>query len=141
VSAAARPWWASEGDAPDPSQDPLDAHRAARRGPTGTPGVDEAASEAGRTASGADEAAGEPTATEGPAAADGHGSDVCGVCPLCTGMRALQASHPELVGHLTEAARHLSAAVRTVLGDLTASAPGGRPAPSDEDPLEHIDLD
>lgn len=66
-----------------------------------------------------------------------HGPDVCGVCPICVGLRALGASRPELVSHLTEAARHLAAAVRTVVEQQAAPDAGG----ADDDGLTRIDLD
>jgi hypothetical protein len=37
------------------------------------------------------------------------------VCPLCTLARTLEDTRPELMGHLTEAARHLAAAARALL--------------------------
>ena len=52
--------------------------------------------------------------------------DVCGVCPVCVGIRALGTQHPELVGHLAEAGRHLAAAVRGFV-DAAAAAGAGRP--------------
>jgi hypothetical protein len=80
-----------------------------------------------------------------------HRIDACGVCPICTAIRTLGATHPELVTHLAEAARHLALAVRTVVDaatdDREAAAPrrdrrdrdarGG----SRGDGLQHIDLD
>lgn len=111
---ASRPWWATPEDAdPGDGQDPVTAHRAARRG-----GV----------------------ADDHPADASDHDPDVCGVCPWCAGLRLLSASHPEVVGHLTDAARHLTQAVRALVADLQGSA-GGDDDPSGEAPFERIDLD
>lgn len=71
-------------------------------------------------------------------AADGeHGPDVCGVCPVCVTLRALQGSRPELVGHLAAAARHLAAAVRSV-APPTGAAP---PRRAGDERVQHIDLD
>ncbi|MFA9429252.1 hypothetical protein [Egicoccus sp. AB-alg2] len=139
MSAHARdPWWASDGaDGRLGDADPVEAHRAARRG---------------------QETAGEET--EDPAAPDedgdahqqAHGPDVCGVCPWCAGLRALAASHPEAVAHLTDAARHLTKAVRALVADLQppagpdaagrgADAAGRGAGGRGDDPLERIDLD
>jgi len=64
---------------------------------------------------------------------------------LCTLARTLEDTRPELLEHLTEAARHLASAVRSVLETPpeTAGEHARRPAPSEQDPdgLQHIDLD
>lgn len=113
-----RPWWATPDDTGRlDDQDPLAAHRAARRGP---------------------EADDPWTAGEDTGGAVGHDPDVCGVCPWCAGLRMLSASHPEVVGHLTDAARHLTQAVRALVADLQG------PATNDDTggaPFERIDLD
>jgi hypothetical protein len=126
VSATSRPWWASDGAAApgDDDVDPVDAHRAARRGASGPAGEWDV-----------------PVDDDGPPSAAAHGPDVCGICPFCVALRALGESRPQLVEHLSEAARHLSAALRSVLED--PPRPGGReerPPPRDA-PFEHIDLD
>ncbi|MEX0836403.1 MAG: hypothetical protein WD010_09950 [Nitriliruptor sp.] len=41
MSAAERPWWASEGDAPVDDVDPVEAHRRARRPSSEPPGPDD----------------------------------------------------------------------------------------------------
>jgi hypothetical protein len=171
----ARPWWASDledgvADAAPP-RDPLEAHRAARRG--AHPSDDTAAGwdddlaagwdladlfgspSGGGAPSGAgtpDDAATDdrvrdpraggrgPTAADDPAAA--HGPDVCGVCPICVALRALGESRPQLLEHLTEAARHLTAAVRNLVEDPPRVRPdGARRDHDDPDPFERIDLD
>jgi hypothetical protein len=149
VSDDPRPWWASDGDATTTEPiDPVEAHRAARRGNPGDrdrdpaawwdlPPVDEQ--------SPADEPppADQRTADDPPPAT--HGPDVCGVCPICHVLRSLGESRPQLVEHLTEAARHLAAAVRDVLEDppRPRGPRGGSGGGHDEGPrdLERIDLD
>lgn len=79
-----------------------------------------------------------------------HQPDVCGVCPICVGLRALAESRPELVSHLAEAARQVALAARS-LRERAADAPdgdargrdgrGGDGRRGDGDPLEHIDLE
>lgn len=129
--SASRPWWASEGAVDggvDPAEDPLLAHRTARRGDGET-----------------DPAAGSTTAdAAGPEADTAPGSthaasEICGVCPVCIAARMLGESRPELLGHLTEAARHLSAAVRTLLEAPTDR--NGDDAGSDDRGVRRIDLD
>lgn len=199
MSSADRPWWATEDDDPRGSgTDPLDAHRAARRGDhrsTGAgarpdpddgpdPGVpptgertdddgswwvpatealtrlarDLAASAVASPPRGLvdDDTDGTPRTHAPPprggededgASAGGHHVDACGVCPICVGLRALGASRPELAGHLAEAARQLTLAVRTVVdaaaardgaGDPPRSQGPGRRPPED---LRRIHLD
>jgi hypothetical protein len=114
-SGEPRPWWASSGAGPeriDPDEDPVTAHRAARRGDEDVRGT-ESSADAGRD----------------------HAAEVCGVCPICVGMRLLGEARPDLVVHLTEAARHLSAAVRSLL-DTTQD-----PGPPDGEGVRRIDLD
>ena len=97
-------------------------------------------------ADGPDGGAADPS---GASATDGRGRDeaardaahleVCGVCPICVGLRALGTHRPELVGHLTEAARHLAAAVRSV---VEQAAPEDGPADAEgAQGLTRIDLD
>lgn len=204
------PWWSSGADGPrPPSDDPLTAHRAARRGDHDLPSHDVAdhdapghdapagadTDDAGPRAASATGQSDDPSASEpwwgsaadhlvrlvrdaseaahaqavanareaggvrAPAAEPGtrpppddrpgdggphdqaghaHAPDdaaACRLCPLCAGMRALGEHRPELLGHLAEAARHLSLAARTVL-DAQPPSDGDR----DDDGLEHIDL-
>lgn len=100
---------------------------------------------------GSDRGAGEPREPGPDLGSDGAGPardaaahlDVCGVCPICVGLRALGTHHPELVGHLSEAARHLAAAVRTFVEapePRTSGTEGGTTARAD-DGLTRIDLD
>jgi hypothetical protein len=135
VTGGPRPWWASEADAAasDPV-DPVDAHRAARRG--GFPTEDPAAWWDGQ----APPEGGPAGEAHDRARADqpGHGPDVCGVCPLCAALRALGETRPQLVEHLTEAARHLAAAFRSVVDE---PRPDEADEPRDRVPFERIDLD
>ncbi|MFP4148850.1 MAG: hypothetical protein ACLFV0_05105 [Nitriliruptoraceae bacterium] len=140
MSATSRPWWAS----PDATgalddDDPVEAFRSARRGPeAGKPDADHPT---GRDPGhdpgplpGVD-----PGSEHGsdPSAAAGHRPELCGVCPLCTLARTLEETRPELLEHLTEAARHLAAAARVLL------EPGavGAPPPAEHRGVQHIDLD
>lgn len=141
--------------------DPLVSHRAARRGhgvkgAAGDAGGGEAA--AGRAggepaADGSGDTTGDGRG--GAHGADGHGEEadgrdhagrdhadrdhadrdhvgeVCGVCPLCTLARSLGETRPELLGHLAQAAHHLSAAVRTLVEP--PSEGGAASAADDED--------
>jgi hypothetical protein len=156
------PWWASELEGgvaeATPALDPLEAHRAARRGAhpadegiagwdlddlLGPPPDAGATDEEARRGEQVDEETVDgpgPTGRDGPAAA--HGPDVCGVCPICVALRALGESRPQLLEHLTEAARHLTAAVRNLVEDPPRVRPdGARRGPDDPDPFERIDLD
>lgn len=158
----APPWWHAAADAAATLAEQLattvEGHRAGARsddraaddGPSAAddgPGAGNARRGAGEhddadhragAAGARDRAAGADDDAEG--GHDGHAAgpgDVCGVCPVCTGLRALSEQRPELVDHLAEAARHLSLAVR-------ALAP--REAPREhrtarDDGLTHIDLD
>jgi hypothetical protein len=144
----ALPWWASDGPVDggvDRASDPVERHRAARRGAYDPAGVapDEAADEA------------DPDDEVAPAEASRQHVDACGVCPFCASLRLLQDSRPELVEHLTEAARHLAAAARSLLDTPVPSGaeradgasarrpsegPRGRPSPADGR-LQRIVLD
>jgi hypothetical protein len=135
----ARPWWASDGPVDggiDRRTDPLELHRAARRGPGGdapwwaeTPAgpagqagpASEPADEPPHGSGGADQRGVDQPVADEPSAR--HGPDVCGVCPVCSAVRLLQESRPELVEHLTEAARHLAAAARSLLEPPTVPTP------------------
>jgi hypothetical protein len=104
VSAAERPWWASgtDGDGID-REDPLAAHRAGRAGGS-------SAGERGADGARRDRA--------GHAHAHGHEHgtvDACSVCPVCAGIRILGEARPELVTHLSEAARHLTLAAKAFI--------------------------
>lgn len=116
-SEAPRPWWATPEDVRGlDGQDPLTAHRAARRG------------------------SGDAPRDVGSDEVPGHDPDVCGICPWCAGLRMLSVSHPEVVGHLTDAARHLTQAVRALVADLQGAGPDDA-ADGDGAPFERIDLD
>jgi hypothetical protein len=157
VSRGQRPWWASDADAATAAPvDPLEAHRAARRGPvpldgpeawwhTDAPTDDPAPADDGpRDTRGGTrhEAPADGAQTRGTGEArDGHRPDICGVCPICVGLRALGESRPQLVEHLTEAARHLAAAVRSVVDEAQAPRSEGSRTGREPDPFERIDLD
>lgn len=66
-------------------------------------------------------------------ATSGDHVDACGVCPICVGLRAVGASRPELAGHLAEAARQLTLAVRTVV-DAAAPRDGAGDPPRPRGP-------
>ncbi len=177
------PWWASgrdPGEGIDPSEDPFDAHRDARRGEAPPPGdgdgtdprapggeaarlatdamelIGRLAAEASRrvaaratsnAASGGDAGAftrpdGAETARPGAGGdgawrrlADGiaphEDGRVCDACPVCIGLRALRQVRPEVIGHLSEAAHHVSLALRAFADAQVA----------DDEGLEKIDLD
>lgn len=59
--------------------------------------------------------------------ADGR---VCDACPVCIGLRALRQARPDVIAHLSDAAHHVSLALRAL-----ADAQAG------DDGLEKIDLD
>lgn len=117
-----RPWWSSLAEQPAGTGaqddalddvDPIEAFRSARRPRPAPP-------RAARTPPVPDPSP--PTGERGPSTADRepedpavHRPELCGVCPLCTLARTLEDTRPELMGHLTEAARHLAAAARALL--------------------------
>lgn len=118
MSDARRPWWASDPDdgaVASGGDDPVTAHRAARRGPSGDPTSDEDADARDATA-GSDRGDG-AAEDDGAAGSSGRAHDhgACEVCPLCALLRTLDDSRPELVAHLSEAARHLLAAARVIM--------------------------
>lgn len=124
----ALPWWASEGPVEggvDRAVDPIERHRAARRGELDPQELDPQEldpDELPRDPSPPSPLADEPQLPPEPAR---HRVDACGVCPFCTSMRLLQETRPELVEHLTEAARHLAAAARSLL-DTPVPSPAER---------------
>lgn len=59
--------------------------------------------------------------------------EVCQVCPICALLRAVGDVRPELIEHLTEAARHLTLAAKAFI-DAQAAA-------YEDDGLEHIPVD
>ena len=132
MTGTPRPWWASDEAASGlDGLDPVEAFRAVRR-PVGTRGdrdepADPGPADPGRVGSRSDGGSGDAP----------HRPELCGVCPLCTLARSLEETRPELMEHLTEAARHLSAAVRALL-----EPPGPGPASSaPRDRLQHIDVE
>lgn len=158
------PWWASEADPRDGllDEDPLTAHRQGRRGPADDTADDTANDTGGGVGDGdrtgrreglrwedaAEALANLARQASGHARDEGerprdippheHGAaetDVCEVCPICVGLRALERSRPELVSHLSEALRHLTLAAKAVI-DAQVEATG-----ASDDGLERIDLD
>lgn len=67
-----------------------------------------------------------------------HGPDapreVCQVCPICAVLRTLEDVRPEMIEHLTEAARHLTLAAKAFV-DAQAEGFDG------DEGLQRIDLD
>jgi hypothetical protein len=71
-----------------------------------------------------------------------HHGPACRSCPLCRGIAAVQASHPEVLGHLAGAAQHLVAALRSLAAEPAPAGPGpaggapstGAPASTGEPP-------
>lgn len=107
ASQVDEPWWASGADTDAlGDEDPLEAHRAGRHDHHDRSGRHQ----------------------------PGGGVDACSVCPICAGIRILGEVRPELVTHLSEAARHLTLAARAF---LDAQADVLRR----DDGLERIDLD
>lgn len=206
MSSTERPWWATDDhDEPGSGADPLEAHRAARRGDRGERGSGPGPEPDGESHGGATrgdpppagerpeddgswwgpatealtrlardlaasavaspprglvddtpDGAREPDASPPPTRDGGSGQeagggphqvDACGVCPICVGLRAVGGSRPELVGHLAEAARQLTLALRSVVdaaappdgaGQRPRSRGSGRGTPED---LHRIPLD
>ncbi len=141
MSETTQPWWASAPEATPTGggseavdcTDPVEAFRAARR-PRPVP---PRAARDTATRRDAPYPPAEGEAATGPAGAEragqpsSHRPELCGVCPLCTLARALEDTRPELLEHLTEAARHLAAAARSLLesppGDAGAASPSRSP--------------
>jgi hypothetical protein len=136
TSDEAKPWWASGGPAGggiDREVDPIEAHRSARRGgerPIGGSDADEPF-----------EASTGPAPARDRATGSDHAPDVCGVCPICIGLRMLGEVRPDLVTHLTEAARHLTAAARTLFEAAAAEQDHDRPGAPPRGGVTRIDLD
>lgn len=61
--------------------------------------------------------------------ADGQ---VCDACPVCLGLRALRQARPDVITHLSDAAHHVSLALRALADAQVGDDTGG---------LEKIDLD
>jgi hypothetical protein len=105
-------------------------------------------SEAARSETGAGSGSG-GSGREQPGPSSSHRPELCGICPLCTLARALEDSRPDLLEHLTEAARHLAAAARSLL-DPAVTDPGDAASDRPPDPgatgrarsgIERIPLD
>jgi len=131
VTDTSRPWWSSLAEQPAGTSapddvvddvDPVEAFRSARRPRPVPPRAAGPEAERDPSPRTGDEDA--PTAEQGPQDPLAHRPELCGVCPLCTLARALEDTRPELMGHLTEAARHLAAAARALL-ETPPGAPEG----------------
>ncbi len=155
-----RPWWASQGvggpgEGHLDGEDPFEAHRRARAG--GTDGEDTTGHGPGAGRDDAGHAGAPPWWTDavdllvrlardatrpgagghahaGRTPGHDHGVEACQLCPVCTLIRVLGEARPELVTHLSEAARHLTLAAKAV---VDAQAEGWRR----DDGLQRIDLD
>jgi hypothetical protein len=101
----------------EPSPQPQPAPEAEGEGGVGA----EARTEAERE-TGTETGSGSGRVDEGLGPPSSHRPELCGICPLCTLARALEDSRPELLEHLTEAARHLAAAARSLLDPATTDA-------------------
>lgn len=62
-------------------------------------------------------------------------SPECRVCPVCQLLRVVRGASPEVFGHLSDAASSLSAALRELVGEASAS-----PTRERRGGVEHIDL-
>lgn len=62
-------------------------------------------------------------------------AEVCAVCPVCAFLRVVGDTRPEVLEHLTEAARHLTLAAKAVVDAQAEQFSGGAGR------LERIDLD
>ncbi len=155
MSEATHPWWASspepvaDDDAGPPAvddTDPVEAFRAARRPrPVPPRAAGRGATAPGVTPPRSDRTCGPDGEPEGALGMDGtgrqareapHRPELCGVCPLCTLARALEDTRPELLDHLTEAARHLAAAARSLLDAGPADPGPADPGPADPGPAD-----
>lgn len=129
-----RPWWASDDPGVDElavDEDPLTAHRTARRPAPQASGADPAAD---HDAPGADRA-------HAPGADRAHDASTCGLCPVCLGLRLLGEHRPEVLEHLNEASRHLSAAIRGLLEQDTQASRADRSQRPPSDRFERIQVD
>ncbi len=153
MSEAARPWWASEDPAGHQAEDGsahgehtrpawLDAVEAidgAVRAATRTARERSVQNAAGTDAAGLDGDGGARGGGGGGARGGGGGGEggapdghrhgaidaYCHVCPVCSLLRALDETRPEVILHLTEAARHLTMAAKAVV-DSQAERAGGQ---------------
>ncbi len=133
MTGTPRPWWASP-DAAGPLDDldPIEAFRTARRSSADADDGARPQADDGADASGHDAAA------DAAVPSTSHRPELCGICPLCSLARTLEETRPELVEHLTEAARHLAAAARALMEPPDAGPQAAR-RPSDR--LQRIDLE
>jgi hypothetical protein len=140
------PWWASGRDPDeglDPDEDPLGAHRAARGAggdepPDAPHWLGDALDLVARFAADASRrfspGTGDADAPSWRIAPPHDSGEVCDACPVCLGLRALRQVRPDVISHLSEAAHHLSLALKG-FADAQADATGG------PDTFEHIDID
>jgi hypothetical protein len=136
MTGTPRPWWASP-DAAGPLDDldPIEAFRTVRRSSAGADDGARPQADDGADASGHDAA---DDAADAAVPSTPHRPELCGICPLCSLARTLEETRPELVEHLTEAARHLAAAARALMEPPDAGPQAAR-RPSDR--LQRIDLE
>lgn len=80
-----------------------------------------------------DDPAGQRAAPTGPPP-HRHG-EPCQICPICSFLRLVEGVRPDVVDHLTEAARHLTLAAKAVI-DAQAEGFARR-----DDQLERIEVD
>lgn len=127
------PWWASDdGSARLDDQDPFRAHREARASRERPPQSewaealgDVAVNVVRRLSSVTDER------RESRDHRHGAGEDpVCRNCPVCSLLRAIDRSGPEVSEHVGDAARHLALAAASFLEAL-AERPGSDEAPEE----------
>ena len=132
MTESSRPWWASDThQQADPQGsagriddvDPIEAFRSARRPRPVPPRAADHDPSPGATPPPEDQA-GTGASPDGDEPWP-HRPELCGICPLCTLARTLEDTRPELMGHLTEVARHLAAAARALMETPPPAADGG----------------
>jgi hypothetical protein len=140
----ARPWWASDDPSVDElaiDEDPLTAHRTARR-PAETDGErDRGPDRHAPSAGEVQDASPSAEVRDVLSASDSHDASTCGLCPVCIGLRLLGEHRPEVLDHLNEASRHLTAAIRGLLEPGVDSGRGERNARRSPDTFERIQVD
>ena len=66
-------------------------------------------------------------------------SDEWALCPICATMRIVRQSHPEVLEHLTAAARELMMAASILLDEAIAHTEPGTPgSPEEEAPTDNV---
>lgn len=141
------PWWASGAERPvDDDRSPPSPNRpGAGHGPGSGAGPGShsgrgfrSGSDTGRTGQRHGEDGGHRQGS-GPGGASRphrHATDAaCQICPVCSLLRTLDEVRPEVVEHMSEAARHLTLAAKTFIDEQAAGYDTGSA------PFERIDLD